>query len=255
MIPKIIHYCWFGENELSPLAKKCIDSWKKHCPNYQIIEWNEKNFDISCNDYVREAYEFKKYAFVTDYVRLYVMYTYGGIYMDTDVEVVNNLDQFLIHEAFSGFEDDAHIPTGIMACEKNFTLFGELLDYYKGKHFIKENGEFDLKTNVETITNLLSQKGFVPNGKLQSVENFTLYPKEYFCPLDYHTRILNKTKNTCTIHWFNASWHTEEENILHEYNVLKKKFVKLFGNKLGIYLFRMFYFIFYQKKRSIIKKL
>ncbi|MEI3219550.1 MAG: glycosyltransferase [Lachnoclostridium sp.] len=100
MIPKVIHYCWFGRGKMPELANKCIESWKKYCPDYEIIEWNEDNFDINCCPYVKEAYESKRFAFVTDYVRLYAMYTQGGIYMDTDVEVLRNLDEFLIHQGF-----------------------------------------------------------------------------------------------------------------------------------------------------------
>ena len=118
MIPKIIHYCWFGGKELPELAKKCIASWKKYCPDYEIIRWDESNFDLESCQYVKQAYQSKKYAFVTDYVRLYAMYTQGGVYMDTDVELTKNLDKFLDHQGFSGFESEAQIPTGIMAAEK-----------------------------------------------------------------------------------------------------------------------------------------
>ena len=119
MIPKKIHYCWFGKGEKPKLVKDCIDSWKKNCHDYEIIEWNEDNFDININAYVKEAYECKKYAFVTDFVRLFVLKKYGGVYMDTDVEVIKSLDGFLKHHAFSSFENNDYIPTGIMASEKN----------------------------------------------------------------------------------------------------------------------------------------
>ena len=118
MIPKIIHYCWFGRGEMPPLAKKCIKSWKKYCPDYEIKEWNEDNFDLDMYPYAREAYDNRKFAFVTDVVRLYAIYTEGGIYMDTDVEVLKPLDSFLKHIAFSGYENDTLVPTGIMASEK-----------------------------------------------------------------------------------------------------------------------------------------
>lgn len=136
MIPKVIHYCWFGRGKMPELANKCIESWKKYCPEYEIIEWNEDNFDVNCCPYVKEAYESRRFAFVTDYVRLYAMYTQGGIYMDTDVEVVRNLDEFLGHQGFSGFESETQIPTGIMAGEKGFPLFKDLLAYYDGRHFL-----------------------------------------------------------------------------------------------------------------------
>ena len=206
MIPKTIHYCWFGRNEKPKLAQKCIASWKKFCPDYEIIEWNEDNFDINACLYVKEAYQCKKYAFVTDYVRLYVMYTYGGIYMDTDVEVTKTLDSFLMHHAFSGFESDIHIPTGIMASEQGFPLFNHLLSYYENISFYDSSGNPNLTTNVTTITNMLTSKGFVPNGKYQEIEGFALYPKDYFCPYTPSTGILEKTSNTAAIHWFNKSW-------------------------------------------------
>ena len=206
MIPKKIHYCWFGKGKMPELAHKCIASWKKYCPDYEIIEWNEDNFDINCCDYVREAYENRKFAFVTDYVRLYAMYTYGGIYMDTDVEVTRNLDEFLVHQGFSGFESEIHISTGIMAGEQGFPLFKELLAYYKEKNFLDKDGNMDMTTNVITITSMLSKKGFVANGQFQVIDGFALYPRDYFCPLDDSTGIMHKSKNTATIHWFNKSW-------------------------------------------------
>ena len=128
MIPKKIHYCWFGGNPKPKLAEKCIKSWKKYCPDYELVEWNETTFDIdSAPLFVRQAFESKKWAFITDYVRLWAMYNYGGIYMDTDVEVVKPLDRFLSEKAFSGFESSNYVPTGIMASEKDNPVIGELL--------------------------------------------------------------------------------------------------------------------------------
>src|SRR5699024_8907222 len=128
MIPKIIHYCWFGGNELSKTTKVCINSWKKKLPDYKIIEWNESNFDINSNQYVKEAYQAGRYAFVTDYVRLYVLYHYGGIYMDTDVEVLKSLDSFLKHQAFTGCENEKNSVTGIIGSEKDHEWIKTLLD-------------------------------------------------------------------------------------------------------------------------------
>ena len=135
MIPKKIHYCWFGGNPLPEMARHCIDSWKKYCPDYEIKEWNETNFDLHFNDYVWEAFQAKKWAFITDVVRLHALVTEGGIYMDTDVEVVKPLDSLLQYEAVSGFEAEARIPTGLMACEKGQRLFVELLHDYEGSTF------------------------------------------------------------------------------------------------------------------------
>ena len=206
MIPKVIHYCWFGGNPLPEDAKKCLASWKKHCPEYEIIEWNESNFDVNSNCYIKEAYEAKKYAFVTDYVRLFVMYEYGGIYMDTDVELVKNLDDFLIFRAFSGFESSNSIPTGIMASEKHFKLFGDLLKYYENKHFLNDDGSYDTTTNTVTITQMCKKYGLVLNNKYQVIDGFALYPNDYFCPLENETGVLKKTENTVAIHWFAKSW-------------------------------------------------
>lgn len=227
MIPKKIHYCWFGRGPKPQLAEKCIASWKKYCPDYELVEWNEDNFDINCCDYVKEAYENRKFAFVTDYVRLYAMYTQGGIYMDTDVEVVRSLDEFLVHQGFSGFESNTQIPTGIMASEKGFPLFEHLLTYYNDHHFIDENGNMNMTTNVTTITNMLTFKGFIPNGKFQIVEGFALYPRDYFCPLEDATGILSKSENTATIHWFNKSWIPQNRRI-------RSKITKVFHRYFGV---------------------
>lgn len=229
MIPKKIHYCWFGKKQLPKLAQKCINSWNKYCSNYEIICWNEDNFDINMNQYVKEAYENKKFAFVTDFVRLYALYNYGGIYMDTDVEVIKNLDKFLKHKAFSGFENEEHVPTGIMASSKNNKLIKELLEYYDGRKFVKEDGTFDLKSNTETITEIMTKKGLKKNNKYQTIEDFALYPNDYFCPVDHNTKKLNKTSNTHTIHWFAGSWVPKNQKLkIKLYQIMKK----VLGEKL-----------------------
>lgn len=212
MIPKIIHYCWFGGNPKPKLAEKCIKSWKTYCPDYEIIEWNENSFDIAGAPlYVRQAYEAKKWAFVTDYVRLYAMVNYGGIYMDTDVELIGSLDRFLDNRAFSGFENERDIPTGIMASEKDFPMFLDLLHYYDSAAFVKEDGSYDLTTNVSTITAYCLEKGLVQNNTFQIVDGFSLYPNDVFCPLDLDTRKVKRTNNTVAIHWFSGSWVSPEE--------------------------------------------
>lgn len=235
MIPKIIHYCWFGGNPLPELAVNCIESWKKYCPDYEIKEWNEKNFDVNCCDYVREAYENRKWAFVTDFVRLYAMVNEGGVYMDTDVEVLKPLDEFLVHQAFSGFEDETHIPTGIMACEKGYPLFRELLKDYEDRHFMKQNNEPDLTTNVITITNIGIRHGLKQNNQKQCIDGFMLYPKEWFCPKNHSTGKIELTENTYTIHHFNMSWKEDKytKNIKKIEFYCYKKFGKNLGSTLG----------------------
>lgn len=214
MIPKVIHYCWFGRNPLPELAKRCIASWKKYLPEYEIKEWNEDNFDLDLYPYVREAYDNRKFAFVTDVVRLYALYNEGGIYMDTDVEVLKPLEPFLHHTAFSGFEDEKNIPTGIMASEKGGKWAKDNLEYYNGRHFVKENGELDLTTNVTTITNYMLPFGLKQNNMYQDFPDLiTFYPKEYFCPKSQVDGKIRITSNTYTIHHFAGSWMKRSDKI------------------------------------------
>lgn len=228
MIPKVIHYCWFGRNPLPPLAVKCIESWRKYCPDYEIKEWNEDNFDLSMYPYVKEAYEARKFAFVTDVVRLYALYHEGGIYMDTDVEVIKPLDSLLGYEAVSGFESETQIPTGLMACREGHPLFGELLHEYDGIHFVKPDGSFDLTTNVTRITNTCLKYGFQPNNRLQTVKGFTLLPKDYLCPKSYEDGKIRLTDNTLCIHHFAGSWIKKRSLLMMK---LKCKAMDWFGKK------------------------
>ena len=208
MIPKVIHYCWFGGNPLNDMAKKCIESWKKYCPDYEIVEWNESNFDIgtSC-DYVKEAYEAKKWAFVSDYVRLWAIYNYGGIYLDVDVELIKSIDFLRKNKAFFGFEDDNNIATGVgFGAEKDNDVVKELINDYNNIHFKNSDGKFDLTPCPSRNTRIFKKWGFEGNGKKQIVNGNVVYPKDYFCPKDYNTNILNITENTVSIHHFIASW-------------------------------------------------
>ncbi len=234
MIPKKIHYCWFGGNPLPELALKCIESWKKYCPDYEIIEWNETNFDVNCCQYVKEAYESKKWAFVSDYARLYAMYNHGGIYMDTDVELVGSIDKFLSEAAFTGYENKKSIITGIMGSEKHSEWIGYLMSYYADRHFIKEDGSFDVTTNVATITRMTEEKyNVTADGIMKKIDGvLTIYPQDYFCPKDYVTKEIVLTDNTIAIHHFDGSWHSAEERYADN---LKKVFVKTFKTKYATY--------------------
>lgn len=207
MIPKVIHYCWFGRGPKNELAVKCIESWKKYLPDYELKEWNEDNFDVNLYPYAKEALETRKFAFVTDVVRLYALYTEGGVYMDTDVEVLKSYDPFLHHIMFSGFETNGYVPTGMMAAEKGSIWAKELLDGYNDRRFVLEDGTFDLTTNTSVITEYMKGKGLTLNNTYQDFEGLcTMYPSEYFCPKDHRTGQIRCTKNTVCIHHFAGSW-------------------------------------------------
>ena len=238
-IPKIIHYCWFGRNPKPPLAEKCIRSWKKFCPDYEIVEWNEDNFDVSSAPaYVQQAYEARRWAFVTDFVRLKALTEMGGVYMDTDVEVVKPLDPYLKHRAFAGFEWIDRVQTGLLACEPGFPLFRDFLAHYDTATFRKEDGSVDITTNVEVLTGLCRQRGLVCNDQFQVVDGLAIYPREVFCPVDFDTEKLKRTRKTVTIHWFAGSWHTEEEleamrqEKLQQLREKRSNFRYALGNKL-----------------------
>lgn len=227
MIPKTIHYCWFGKGQMLPLALKCIESWKKIMPEYTLKLWSEDNFDINSNRYVKEAYENKKFAFVTDYVRLYALYTEGGVYMDTDVEALKTYDEFLNHTAFSGFETDGNVPTGMMAAEKDSLWAKELLSYYDNRSFVKPNGDFDMTTNTSIITNYMLAKGIKLNNTFQEFPGLVvMYPSEYFCPKDHRTGEIKITSNSCCIHHFAMSWINPKVKRLSD---TKKKLMKILG--------------------------
>lgn len=212
MIPKIIHYCWFGHGQMPKLALKCIKSWKTYLPHYQFKLWDEGNFDLNINAYAKEAYLAGKFAFVTDFVRLKVLYNEGGIYMDTDVEVLKSLDGFLTLPAFSGFEDKGFVPTGIMASEKNGMWVKEQLDYYENRHFILPDGKFDLTTNTQIISGIMRSNGFdLRNGYQIYNDCMHIFPNDYFSPLNYGKLIL--TENSHCIHHFAGSWNTETTKI------------------------------------------
>lgn len=229
MIPKIVHYCWFGHGPKNELAVKCIESWHKFLPDYQIKEWNEDNFDVNLYPYAKEALDNRKFAFVTDVVRLYAIYTEGGIYMDTDVEVLKTYDPFLHHTMFSGFETDDNVPTGMMAAEKGSLWAKELLDQYNDRRFVKLDGSFDLTTNTVTISNYMIAKGLKMNNQYQDFPGFcTFYPTDFFCPKDHRTGEIHCTNNSVCIHHFAGSW-VKRSLISKIRHSLKLKMVKLFG--------------------------
>lgn len=232
MIPKIIHYCWFGRGKMPELADVCMASWREHLPEYEWKLWNEDSFDITSVPYVKEAYEARKFAFVTDYVRLYALHKFGGVYLDTDVEMLKGLDDLLLLPAFSGFESETEIPTGIMASEKNGPWAAEQLQYYEDRHFLLPDGSFDMTTNVEIISGIMGKNGFKLENSYQIYKDcMHIFPKDYFCPKS-RSGLISLTPNTHCIHHFEGSWQTR--------GVKAKKFFfkKIIGPKLTEFLIR-----------------
>lgn len=212
MIPKIIHYCWFGRGPMPELALICIDSWHKYMPDYEYKLWNENNFDINNVPYVKEAYHSRKYAFVTDYVRLYALYTEGGIYMDTDVEVLKPYDDLLSLPGFTGYEGSKYLPpvTGTIASEPGNAWVKEQLEAYRDAHFILPDGSLDATTNTTRISRIMKNGGFIQDGKKRIYKDMYIFPVEYFCPRQTSGEIL-MTENTYCDHHFMGSWKSDKK--------------------------------------------
>lgn len=241
MIPKVIHYCWFGRNPLPSLAVKCIHSWKTFFPDYEIKEWNEDNFDVNIIPYTAEAYQAKKYAFVSDYARFWILYHYGGIYFDTDVEVIRPMDDIIARGPFMGCEKDADdtsvasVALGLglgvnpglgLGVNPGLGLYKEMLELYGKLHFIEEDNSFNLKTVVSYTTEILCNHGLRNTNEIQECAGIWIYPNEYFCPIDYETKKRIDTSHTCTVHHYAASWHGGREKL---YKVVSSLFGKKFA--------------------------
>lgn len=232
-IPKILHYCWFGGKEKPEIVKKCIETWKKYCPDFVIYEWNENNFNIKCCNYVKESYELKKWAFVSDYARHFILNDKGGVYLDTDVELIKSLDDLLTLEAFCGFESDTMINSGlIFGCKKNNWLCEEMLESYSKDSFLID-GELNLRTVCDRATSLLVTKGLKLNNSLQVIDGISIFPKEYFNPKNIKNGKLEISEKTYSIHHFMASWETFSHRFKNS-NINGKVILilsKIFGEK------------------------
>lgn len=215
-IPKKVHYVWMGKAPKNQETVDFIQTWKDNLPDYEIIEWNEDNFDINSSIYAKQAYENKKWAFVSDFVRMSVLNSHGGIYLDTDVEVLHSLDRFLEHGAFSGFESPNNVTTGIIGAKQGHPWIKEILDSYEGRKFIDEQGNMDMTTNVATVTKITEENyGLIRDNTYQVLKHdLHIYPREYFSPFDYidakskEQKRAAITENTYTIHHYCGSWHT-----------------------------------------------
>lgn len=207
MIPKIIHYCWFGRGEKPELAKKCIASWKKFCPDFEIREWNEDNCDYLAMPFMAEAYAAKKYAFVSDVMRLIVLEQYGGVYFDTDVEVVRDISPLLNDEGFIGFENNRFVNSGqVMAAAPHQPIVQAMIDEYKKLHYMQPDSSVMPVGCPRLNSDVLERFGLIRNGQEQIVAGIHVYPDDYFNPMDSTTGKLTKTENTYSIHWYSMSW-------------------------------------------------
>ena len=237
MIPKTIHYCWFGGKKLPKEALKCINSWRKYCPGYEIKEWNESNFDISSCDYVKEAYNAKKWAFVSDYARFWILYNYGGLYFDTDVELIKGIDDIVAKGSFMGMEpygNSNRVAAGLgLGAKKNNPLYAEIINYYKGLTFVQKDGTYNDETIVTYLTRIMKSHGFKGLNGTEFVDGIYIYPPEYFCPMNMDNGKIKISPNTRSIHWYSASWKDEREKEIHKNAVeLNKKLPKVVGKQI-----------------------
>ncbi len=256
MIPKKIHYCWVGGNPLPDGAKKCIRSWKKFCPDYQIIEWNESNYDFTTVPYMKDAFDAQKWGFVPDYARLDIIYKYGGIYLDVDVEIVKSFDPLLGLSAFAGFQDENYVNFGHgFGAVAGNPVIKTLLDSYSELNFINPDGSLNLvpSPQLNTVT-LIEKYGIRPDGSYQELPDMTVFPSEYFCPKSFSDGIIRKTENTYSIHHFDASWFTDEQRqkLSESWEHKQKRAKKLaFRKKYGGFFRKIFGVKRWEKIKSL----
>lgn len=228
MIPKKIHYCWFGKNRLPDKAVKCINSWKKYCPDYEIIEWNEDNFDVRQNGYTEFTYDNRKFAFLSDYARLQIVLKEGGLYFDVDVEIIRPLDELLVHKAFFGFETEEYVNTGVgFGAEANNLIVAGMLREYD----ILLDGKHGTIGCPLLNTQALMKYGLKQNGMKQTIDGAMIYPIQYFNPYDDPTGILNTTEETVSIHWYAKSWMDKK-------TIIRSKLTKPIHRLLGTEFFK-----------------
>lgn len=235
MIPKIIHYCWFGRKPLPELAIKCIASWKKFFPDYEIKEWNEDNFDVNQIPYTKQAYKCKKYAFVSDFARFWILYNYGGIYFDTDVEVIKPMDDIIAQAPYMGVEIDLNLsdknsisnsvnPGLGIAAPKAHYFYKKMIDLYEGLSFDMTKKDYALKTVTQYTSEMLLSMGWKPEiGVITKVGDITIFPKFYFNPFSWKNYRIEGTDVAYSIHHYASSWLTPKQRWIN-----KNKYISLF---------------------------
>ncbi len=207
MIPKIIHYCWFGHHKKPKLVRKCIASWKKYMPDWEIREWNEETYDVNKNQYMQDAYRQKKWAFVVDYARFDILNRFGGIFFDTDVELLRPISgSILAYEAFSGLEQPGRVAPGLVyGSVPGQKMLKEIMSAYEGKTF-GEQIDGRIVNIVDIVSDIFRKNGLKDDGKFQVVEQVAIFPQDYFCCFNFETQGFDKTENTVSIHHYSASW-------------------------------------------------
>lgn len=231
MIPKVIHYCWFGGNPKNDVINKCIESWKKYCPDYEIKEWNEKNYDITKHPFMKKAYEAKKWAFVSDYARVDILYQYGGVYLDTDVELVASLDSYLKYNFYAGFESVSFVSFGLgFGSVEGHPVLKDILKYYDNLEFPDNEFAISMVSCPRIQTEVLVKHGMVCNNQTQVFEDCHIFSTEYFSPMSFKTGQTNITENTVSIHHYDMSWNSES---FKKSKDREWKLVRMLGPKWG----------------------
>lgn len=237
MIPKIIHYCWLSGDDFPPLIQKCLDTWQEKLPDYEFVLWDTKRFNLDKNIWVKQAFEAKKYAFAADYIRLYAVYNYGGIYLDTDIEVLKSFNNLLDRPYFAGAEGDGIIEAGVFGAEKHCDWISSCLDYYDDKTFINDDGTYNTLTLPRIMMRQIKLNRTVieVNPKNISIEQHKndnnklyMFPKDFFCAKNHGSGIIESTKNTYSIHHFAMSWVPKSHTFLPN---IKRKLMSIFGVK------------------------
>ena len=247
MIPKFIHYCWFGKNPLPASAQKCIASWRKYLPDYEIKEWNEDNFDVNIIPYTRQAYEAKKYAFVSDYARFWTLYHEGGLYFDTDVEVIRSLDEIIYRGPFMGIEQSAFLdgkpmvaPGLGLGAEAGHPFYKRMMMVYANLDYKKTDGSFNDTTIVAYTTRELYGQGLKVSDNIQEINGIWIYPADFFCPMDSTTGITTITERTVSIHHYDCSW-MDHHTFRFKIHQLKNFFFRFIGQKNALLINRVLY--------------